>query len=104
MKLWDLEQNIALSTLSGHTDSVFCCAISDNCNTIVSTSSDNTLRIWDGINGAELYKIETGRIRSYNCSVSGDGSLIANSGPGLKKEGYYRSIDRVFHIWKLKSF
>lgn len=46
LKVWDLPSQSAISTLSGHTEAVFCCAISDS-GQIASCSPDQTVRTWD---------------------------------------------------------
>ncbi|NES05801.1 MAG: WD40 repeat domain-containing protein, partial [Okeania sp. SIO2F4] len=46
IKVWNMETGEVIDTLTGHSKDVNSVAISANDNTIVSGSSDNTVKIW----------------------------------------------------------
>ncbi|KRW98726.1 WD40-repeat-containing domain [Pseudocohnilembus persalinus] len=47
IKVWDVQDNQVLKTLSGHLNDVLCLTSTSDGNTIVSGSSDKTLRSWN---------------------------------------------------------
>jgi len=53
-----LSDGTSVIVLKGHTDAVFDVAFSPDGKKIVSTSKDNTARIWDAESGKELKKLE----------------------------------------------
>lgn len=53
-RIWDCNTNTPFKTLSGHTNWVLCVAYSP-CGTMIATGSmDNTVRLWNAINGEAL--------------------------------------------------
>ena len=46
LKIWDLASHTAVSTLTGHSEAVFCCDINEG-GEIVSCSPDESVRTWD---------------------------------------------------------
>lgn len=54
LKLWDLDSNNALHTLSGHTDEILSLAFSPNGRRLVSCSNDGSVKLWDVSNGMEV--------------------------------------------------
>ena len=46
LRLWDATSGTTLRTLSGHTDTVRCCAMTADATRIVSGSDDGTVRVW----------------------------------------------------------
>lgn len=64
-------------TLSGHTDSILCCACSPNGRLVASGSCDRTLRLWSADNGRELATlVHPDEIR--DCAFSADSALLVS--------------------------
>lgn len=53
-RLWDVASGREVRTFQGHTNAVRACALSADGGTLVSGSSDNTLKLWDVATGKEL--------------------------------------------------
>ena len=90
--LWDLESGQSLRTLEGHSSSVYRVAITPDGRRAVSTSDDNTLRVWDLASGKELALL-TADGPMAPCAVSLDGrTIVAGDATGnmhiLKMEGF----------------
>jgi WD40 repeat protein len=45
LQVWDTSSGRELRTLTGHSYCVYCCALSADGRTLVSGSSDNTLKV-----------------------------------------------------------
>lgn len=84
-RLPDLPHPALVRTLSGHVGWVNSCAVSTDGATIVSASSDQTLKVWDGRTGVERFTL-SGHAGGVNCcaitragetivSASDDGTL-----------------------------
>ena len=56
-RVWNLETGEEFHVLRGHTDRVTAARFSPDGQRIVTSSSDNTLRVWDTVSGAELKTI-----------------------------------------------
>lgn len=78
-KLPDLSHPALVRTLSGHADAVLGCAVSADGATIVSTSADQTLKVWDGQSGAERFTLTGHAGRVLGCALSMDGATIVSA-------------------------
>ena len=86
------QEEVPLRTLTGHTGWVNGCAVSPDGTWIVSTSSDQTLRVWDAATG-ECLRTLTGHVSWVNgCAVSPDGTWIVSA-----------SGDRNLRVWDTAS-
>jgi len=85
--------NIALAnTLTGHTNMVWSVAIRPNDQTLVSSSGDKTIKLWN-LRTGELLRTLTGHANMVlSVGVSRDSQLLASS-----------SWDRTIKIWNLHS-
>jgi WD40 repeat protein/transcriptional regulator with XRE-family HTH domain len=98
LRLWDVHtmnelpghqkySGSVVHTLRGHKGPVTSCAISPDGTWIVSSSEDQTLRIWDARAGAQLPpSIEVEQDDTlYGCAISPDGAWLASTSDlGLK--------------------
>ena len=87
-KLPDLPHPALVRTLSGHTGWVTGCAVSADGATIVSASSDRTLKVWDGGSGAERFTLRG----QSGCAVNADGATIVSA-----------SEDQTVKVWDGRS-
>ncbi|HEX6650295.1 MAG TPA: TIR domain-containing protein [Pyrinomonadaceae bacterium] len=88
----DLPHPALIRTLSGHAGTINGCAVSADGATIVSASSDRTLKVWDGRSGAERLTLNghAGVVRA--CAISTDGATIASA-----------SDDKTVKVWDGRS-
>ncbi|HSE15935.1 MAG TPA: TIR domain-containing protein [Pyrinomonadaceae bacterium] len=91
-KLPDLPHPALVRTLSGHAGLVLGCAVSADGATIVSASSDQTLKVWDGRSGAERFTLRGHTYGVNGCAVSGDGATIVSA-----------SSDQTLKVWDGRS-
>lgn len=83
---------ICINTLTDHSDTVNCVAISSDNQTLVSGSADKTIKIWNLKTGRELYTLE-GHSDTVNCvAISPDGQTLASG-----------SADKTIKIWNLNT-
>jgi len=79
-------------TLTNHLDTVNCVAISPDGQTLVSSSGDRTIKIWNLNTGKQLRTLE-GHENSVNClAISPDGQTLATG-----------SSDKTIIIWHLHT-
>jgi len=68
-----------LYTLIGHNDLVLSCYISTDNKFIVSTSADETLKIWDVASGKEINTLNGHSGWIYSCCISTDNKFIVSA-------------------------
>ncbi|MGB7100089.1 MAG: WD40 repeat domain-containing protein, partial [Xanthobacteraceae bacterium] len=78
----------ALATLSGHADRVNVAAFSPDGSRVVTASSDNTARLWDGTTGAALATLAGHTDRVVSAAFSPDGSRVVTA-----------SADKTARVW-----
>jgi len=90
-----------IRTLKGHTDKVNSVAYfpkaGDNKNrnviTLVSGSSDNTVKLWNLETGKEIRSLKTDSGYIYSVAISPDGKTIASGG----------SAENIIKIWQISQ-
>ena len=83
LKVWDVNAGMELFTLDGHTNAVNGCAISRDGSLIASSSSDETLAVWNTGSGKCLAKLYTDGVLN-DCAWFPDGrSLIVAGNSGV---------------------
>ncbi|KAL8587816.1 hypothetical protein ACOMHN_021034 [Nucella lapillus] len=82
LKIWDMQTERHIDTLSGHADEVWCCAISPDNEIIVSGSRDRTIRLWRLKNGSEICSFNAG-VDIFHVTMSRDKSTIVALGDKL---------------------
>ncbi|OQD77013.1 hypothetical protein PENDEC_c003G03722 [Penicillium decumbens] len=92
IKLWALDQDKPLATLSGHSGRVCRTEFHPSGRYAASASFDTTWRLWDVETTAEL-QLQEGHSREvYAVSFNNDGSLLASGG-----------LDSIGRIWDLRT-
>jgi len=79
--VWDARTGKERRTLRGHRGGVNGCAVSPLGDTIVSASSDNTLKVWDARTGACLSTLNVNG-RLVACAFHPDGEHLVAVGAG----------------------
>jgi len=84
------ESRALVRTLPGHEGLVSGCAFSPDGKLIVSSSWDNTLKVWQSETGREIRTLHGHKDQVTSCDVSPDGRLIASS-----------SYDKTIILWRV---
>ena len=109
LKVWDGRSGADRFTLRGHAVgvnggvesfllspslpvAVNGCAVSADGATIISASSDQTLKVWDGRSGVERFTLRGHTDRVRGCAVSADGATIVSA-----------SDDQTLKVWEGRS-
>jgi WD40 repeat protein/sterol desaturase/sphingolipid hydroxylase (fatty acid hydroxylase superfamily) len=92
IKLRDGASGYVTQTLTGHTDLVYCLAVSADGRRIVSGSFDRTVRVWDAITAKELATLggHSGPVYAVACSAGGE--WLVSGGD-----------DRTVRVWDLAT-
>ena len=83
----------ALYTLTGHTDSVQAVAVTPNGKYVISSSTDNTIKVWNLKTGTELLTIKGNSNRTNDVVVTPDGKYLIS----------HSSYDKTLQVWDLES-
>lgn len=79
-KIWDLNAERELVSLSGHTRNVMTAAFSPDGSRIATGSSDETIRLWDVATGRELKKIQAHKDGVWRVDWTPDGKKLVSVG------------------------
>lgn len=92
LKRTSLENVFLAKTLAGHSDSVWSIALNSDHQTLVSGSSDKTIKVWN-LNTGQLIRTLSGHTDTVrSVALSSDGQLLA-SGSG----------DKTIKLWNLQT-
>jgi len=80
IELYDADQANKIATLTGHTNLVTTLAVSPDDKTLISGSSDDTIRLWDLGARNQTKQIAAGVGGLYSIAVSADGKIVAGGG------------------------
>jgi polar amino acid transport system permease protein len=80
VRLWDMDNDWAMRTLSGHDGSVVGVAFTPDGSTLISAGRDGTVRLWEVATGTEKQVLDAGGDPLSDISLSADGSLLAAVG------------------------
>jgi hypothetical protein len=98
-KLWDVT-GWETQTLAGHASPIYSVAFSPDNKTILTSSSDNTIKLWSSDNGQELLTLIT--IDSNDWAVTTPSGLF-DASPGAMKLMYYVQGSDVIELEQLKE-
>lgn len=89
--IWDTTNWSILHEITGHDESVTGIAFSMNCELLISSSLDKTIRIWNVVSGKEKKSIDA---KNYvtNLAITSDGKKIAGS-----------TYDKSIFFWNLSD-
>lgn len=79
-KIWDLNAERELVSLSGHSRNVMTAAFSPDGTRIATGSRDETIRLWDVATGRELQKIEAHKDGVWRVDWTADGKRLVSVG------------------------
>lgn len=79
LTIWNVTEEIQISTLRGHLDRISCATFSPDCKHIASASNDKTVKIWDVKTGKEMHTLKGHSDEVHYASFSPDGKYIISS-------------------------
>jgi WD40 repeat protein/uncharacterized caspase-like protein len=92
IELYDADQANKVATLNGHSNIVTTLAVSPDDRTLISGSSDDTIRFWDLAARTQTKQITAGVGGLYSVAVSSDGRMVAAGG-----------TSKLAKLWNLNS-
>jgi WD40 repeat protein len=99
---WWLGQRSEVRRISGHTEGVYCLALSPDGRTAMGGCGDKSLRVWDVATGAELKRFEGHQAPPSALTLSPDGRLaLSCGGQVLQQGGKFSAVDCVVRAWDL---
>ncbi|MCI0414616.1 hypothetical protein L0222_17705, partial [bacterium] len=91
-QLWKLEKTPRLFDLKGHSNRVFDCEFSPDCNRFVSASLDKNVKIWETTKGTEVFTLRGHRESVWVSTYSPDGKKILSA-----------SEDKTLKLWDAET-
>jgi len=104
LKLWGVDSDSALRTLTGHTGWVVNCCFSPEGTLVLSASSDRTLKLWCTSTGALLRTLAGHGGSVVCCCFSPDGKFILSASSDALKLGLVTlsySGDKTLKLWRV---
>ncbi|KAJ9461234.1 putative WD repeat-containing protein [Diplonema papillatum] len=80
VRLWDAATGIEEKVLRGHTDKVWCVALSPDGAHVLSSGNDTTIRMWDAASGSETHKLEGHSLAVWSVAFSPCGTKVVSGG------------------------
>ena len=93
LKVWDLQNGKELFELNGHSNRIYCVAISPDGRYIASGSFDKTLRLWDAIKGKLLHTSAQHKSWVTGVAFSTDGKRVISA----SADGTIKTWDTTSH-------
>jgi WD40 repeat protein len=87
------EVNLKFRTLPGHTGSVLCVRFTHDSKTLISSSRDKLIKIWDVASGDLKRTLTNHAADVYALALSHDGKLMASG-----------SVDKTIILWNAQTF
>ncbi|MEH2248526.1 WD40 repeat domain-containing protein, partial [Nostoc sp.] len=90
IKLWNLDTHKEITTLRGHSDSVFSIVFSPDGKTLASASADKTIKLWNLDTRKEITTFRGHSDLVTRVVFSPDGKILASA-----------SFDKTIKLWNL---
>ncbi|MEG3987075.1 AAA-like domain-containing protein, partial [Microcoleus sp. S28C3] len=92
IKLWNLQTQKPIATLTGHSNSVYSVVFSPDGKTLASGSDDNTIKLWNLESQKPITTLSGHSNSVYSVAFSPDGKTLASA-----------SSDNTITLWNLES-
>jgi len=76
LKIWDIEADVPIITMNGHTDDVISACFSPDGQLIVTGSKDNSIKLWDATTGECKHTMTEHGKSIYSVLFSPDGAMV----------------------------
>ncbi|HKR11960.1 MAG TPA: WD40 repeat domain-containing protein [Pyrinomonadaceae bacterium] len=106
---WEVNSGKELRVLKGHSDLVFCLALSADGRSLASGSYDHTVKLWDVVAGKEIRTFADKKMTEVSeqvraISLSSDGKWLATSEVGFTSSGnQFQYVYKRVKVWNVKS-
>lgn len=106
---WEVDSGKELRVLKGHTNLVFCLALSADGRSLASGSYDHTVKLWDVATGKEIRTFAEKKITEVSeqvraISLSSDGKWLASSEVGFTSSGnQFQYVYKRVKLWNVKT-
>ncbi|MFZ1025629.1 MAG: protein kinase [Limnoraphis robusta] len=92
IKLWDVQSQRQIATLTGHSDWIYSVAFSPDGRTLASGSRDNTIKLWDVLTRREIATLTGHSNFVWSVAFSPDGRTLASG-----------SRDNTIKLWDVPT-